>query len=372
VDEPAPTRDGHHYMVVRYWILFEYPPTPNFDSLAPRSSSSSSSSSSVYSFVVRRQQRQRQQQQKADGKYCITGGNDRTVRLWNPTRADPACGRRGLDRVHRNPSSPSSSPSSSRVLSSQEYHGGQRPTRPGPPDPRGNDDIVDPSSWRDTLPSALPMQTYADGHVHPVRCASTNRSSTVLLSASDRTLLATDLVTARAMRKWWGHEARIEYVACLGGDGDGNVDDAGGGGGGGGGGGVGEGIYASASYDSTVRLWDARSRSQEPLMILDEAGDAVTCVSAARGMGEARIVTSSVDGKVCASCRLFGVDNIRIPPPRLIVAHYYLDAILPSRFFSRFRVPSLFRCYYDVLFSRRASNLGSFRPDELRPPPRKR
>lgn len=27
----------------------------------------------------------------ADGKYCITGANDRTVRLWNPTRIDPAC-----------------------------------------------------------------------------------------------------------------------------------------------------------------------------------------------------------------------------------------------------------------------------------------
>ena len=81
-------------------------------------------------------------------------------------------------------------------------------------------------------------------------------------------------------------------------------------------------------------------------MILDEAGDAVTCVSVARGMGEARIVTSSVDGKVCASCRLFGVDYIRIPPPRLIAAHYYLDAILPSRFFSRFRVPSH---YFDVI-----------------------
>ncbi len=26
----------------------------------------------------------------ADGKYCLTGGHDRTVRLWNPLRLDPA------------------------------------------------------------------------------------------------------------------------------------------------------------------------------------------------------------------------------------------------------------------------------------------
>ncbi|KAL3776242.1 hypothetical protein ACHAW5_010459 [Stephanodiscus triporus] len=129
------------------------------------------------------------------------------------------------------------------------------------------------------------MQTYADGHVHPVHSIVTNRSSTVLLSASGRTL------------QCWGHVTRNEYVTCLGRSGD--VDDSCGGGIGRG---AGEEINASASYDSTVRRWDARSRSQEPLMILDEAKDAVTCIAASRGRGEAQIVTSSVDGKVCMSC----------------------------------------------------------------------
>jgi mitogen-activated protein kinase organizer 1 len=174
------------------------------------------------------------------------------VRLWNPTRADPACDR---------------------------------------------DTQSSSSSWG-RLPSALPMQTYADGHVHPVHSVVTDRSSTALLLASDRTLLATDLITTQTIRKWWGHAARIEYATCLGGGG-GDVDDSCGGGVGGG---AGEEIHASASYDSTVRLWDARSRSQEPLMILDEAKDAVTCVAASRGRNEAQIATSSVDGKVCVSC----------------------------------------------------------------------
>jgi mitogen-activated protein kinase organizer 1 len=141
------------------------------------------------------------------------------------------------------------------------------------------------------LPSALPIQTYTDGHVHPIYAITTDRESTILLSASDRTLLVSDLVTAQCKRRYWGHTARIEYVACLGGGNSSNntaVDS--------GGGVVGEEIYASASYDSTVRLWDNRSRSNDPLMILDDAQDAVTCV--VQGSDEAQIVTSSVDGRI--------------------------------------------------------------------------
>jgi mitogen-activated protein kinase organizer 1 len=137
------------------------------------------------------------------------------------------------------------------------------------------------------------MQTYSDGHIHPIYCLATNRSSTTLLSASDKTLLATDLLTAQNKQKWWGHVGRIEYVTCLGGS---NSTDDTKANSSCNGGGVGEEIYASASYDSTVRLWDARSRSKDPLMILDDATDAVTCVT--QSPSHHQIITSSVDGKL--------------------------------------------------------------------------
>jgi len=191
-----------------------------------------------------------------DGNYCLTGGNDRTVRLWNPTRVDPA---------YR--------PPLSTKLSSQEYYARQYSQSYG--------DDESTQQQQQHIPSALPMQTYSEGHVHPVHAITTNSSSTMLLSSSDKTIIATNLVTAQTVQKWWGHTARIEYVACLGGGGDVKKN-------------VGEEIYASASYDATVRLWDARSKSKEPLMILDDAKDSVSCIKS----GGSDIITSSIDGNI--------------------------------------------------------------------------
>jgi len=53
-------------------------------------------------------------------------------------------------------------------------------------------------------------------------------------------------------------------------------------------------VVVSGSFDATVRVWDCRSQSQKPIMVLEEAGDSVSglCV------GGAEIVTGCVDGRV--------------------------------------------------------------------------
>ena len=53
-------------------------------------------------------------------------------------------------------------------------------------------------------------------------------------------------------------------------------------------------VVASGSYDATVRLWDCRSNSHEPIQILKDAKDSVTSVK----VSDYGILTGSVDGFV--------------------------------------------------------------------------
>lgn len=51
-------------------------------------------------------------------------------------------------------------------------------------------------------------------------------------------------------------------------------------------------VFASASYDQTAKVWDGRSRSMEPIQVLEGAKDSVTTVY----LDESEILTTSVDG----------------------------------------------------------------------------
>ena len=144
-------------------------------------------------------------------------------------------------------------------------------------------------------PPALPIQTYFNGITHPVSALDTVTSPSaptqLLLAATEKTLVVSDLVTNQVLRRFQGHSARINSVVA-------NDD--------------GE-CYLSASYDATVCIWDGRARSAtKPIQILKDAKDSVTSVQVVQEKGddstsnkknfiacsEALIRTSSVDGVV--------------------------------------------------------------------------
>jgi mitogen-activated protein kinase organizer 1 len=176
----------------------------------------------------------------ADGKYCVTGGHDRTVRLWNPFRYDPAAN-------HNN----------------------------------------DKTTIQATIPPppAMPIQSYTSGYTHPITAvlaSDTWTASQVLLAASQRTLVVSDLITQQCKRRLQGHHVgTINQIAVA------RHAEA----------------YLTASYDGTVAIWDGRSSDYKPLQVLKEAKDSVTDVQVVhqasnndQTTAEAYIRTGSIDG----------------------------------------------------------------------------
>jgi mitogen-activated protein kinase organizer 1 len=170
-----------------------------------------------------------------DGKYCISAGHDRTVRLWNPARIDPAY-------VHQYKPSVTSSP---------------MPI--------------------DSLPHALPIQSYTDGHTHTVSSIDIDDTSTTLLSSSSKSLIVTDVITQKMKRRYQGHQGLINSVACS----------------------SGGSVFAFGSYDGTVHIIDGRSFSNTPIQVLSEATDSISCVKILEnGNTMSEIVTVSVDAAI--------------------------------------------------------------------------
>jgi len=84
----------------------------------------------------------------------------------------------------------------------------------------------------------------------------------------------TDAVTSRVKYRLHGHTGRINTV-CV----SDNAE-----------------CFLSGSYDSTVKIWDGRSRSREPIQTLNDASDSITSVLTLQHRGGAEILTTSVDG----------------------------------------------------------------------------
>ena len=177
-----------------------------------------------------------------DGNYCMTAGDDRTVKLFNPHKDDP------------------SQPNHEALLI-KNYTGVH-----GYP-------ILDVVIAKDNAkfatagddPPSLPL-SHRFFSLRPLLIINPD------LLGGDKSCFYWDVTTGRVVRRIQAHQHRINAV-------DMNEDGT---------------VLLTASYDRLVCLWDLRSNTRDAIQTLNDASDSVTSVVAT----PSSIITSSVDGKV--------------------------------------------------------------------------
>ena len=148
------------------------------------------------------------------GDYCMSGGEDRTIMLWNPLKL--------LAPAAAPPSSSSS--------------GG---------------------SGRDALDSCLLVKSYCGAHGYAINDISISRDNERFASCGgDKTVFVWDITRGEVVRRLNGHTQRVNSVE-LSAEG---------------------GLLLSASYDKSILAWDLRSNSREPVQRMEDFTDSVTKV----------------------------------------------------------------------------------------------
>jgi mitogen-activated protein kinase organizer 1 len=164
------------------------------------------------------------------GQYILSGSSDRTIKLWNPAKA---------------------------VSSTTQ-----------------SNSITSKSKAINVKISAGLIQSYTGVHGYEVLSVSVSSDNARFVSSGgDKNVFLWDVATAQTLRRFSGHNGRVECVIFAG---------------------EGDGVIVSGSYDASVRIWDTRSQNGKPLMSLNEAKDSVTSLA----IVDAEILAGSVDGRV--------------------------------------------------------------------------
>lgn len=117
------------------------------------------------------------------------------------------------------------------------------------------------------------VKAYQPQHGRAVHDVQLTKGNDKFASASaDKLCMLWDVTSGDVVRRFRGHDGGVNSLHF-------NEDDS---------------VIATASYDQTTRLWDARSFSRDAIQVLRDAKDSVSCVRI-RG---AEIATASMDGCV--------------------------------------------------------------------------
>jgi mitogen-activated protein kinase organizer 1 len=150
-----------------------------------------------------------------DGNYCMTGSDDRTIKLWNPHKYDPSSGQN----------------------------------------------------------STLMIKSYDGAHGYSILDLAISKDKTRFSSCGeDRTCFVWDVTTGQTIRRIQAHNHRINAVAYN--------DEAT--------------VLITASYDQTAKCWDMRSNNRDPIQVMSDFKDSVSCVART----DTTIIIGSIDGFV--------------------------------------------------------------------------
>ena len=182
------------------------------------------------------------------GEYCLTASEDRTVRLWNPYAY-------------------SSSSSSSTTFGTEAGSTGAGAGAPASTSRAANATLV---------------KTYSGVHGYGVKAVCIFGDNTRFASAGDdRNVFLWDVSTGAVVRRIAAHQGATNALAI-------NTKTST--------------VLATASYDQTVRLWDLRSQSRDPLQALTDFRDSVTSVQLLGGSDSSGsdylLVAGCVDGRL--------------------------------------------------------------------------
>ncbi|KAI9369511.1 WD40-repeat-containing domain protein, partial [Aspergillus egyptiacus] len=132
-----------------------------------------------------------------------------------------------------------------------------------------------PNNNASGVETTSPIQKYEAHGYSVLDIAVASDNSRFASVGGDRQVFLWDVEQGITVRRWAGHNARIEAVQFAG------EEDA---------------VVVSGSADTTINLWDCRSNSHKPIQTLTEAGDTVSSLHV--HMPTYSIASGSYDGRV--------------------------------------------------------------------------